>query len=106
MAELPVHDREVDPVFQPAAAAGDTFKNDGATELLIINNGIVDVVVTASAQRECSHGFLDDWQKTVSAGELQRFGPFAADRFNDSTGAVSVSYADETDLQVSAQRQK
>ncbi len=106
MAALTVQERQVDPVFQAADAAGDTFQNDGSTELLIYNTGIADVVATAVARRACSQGFLDSWQKTVAGGVVMRFGPFAPNRFNDDSGVVTVSYADETDLLVAAQRQR
>lgn len=106
MAVLTVHDRQVDPTFQAAAPGGDSFANDGATELLIMNTGPTARIVTATAVRKCSHGFLDHWQKTVDAGELMRFGPFRAGQFNSSTGVVSVTYDDATDLMVAAQRQQ
>lgn len=105
MAVLPVHDRQVDPTFQAAAPGGDSFANDGATELLISNTGPTARTVTAIAVRKCSHGFLDHWEIEVDAGELMRFGPFRSDRFNSSTGVVSVTYDDATDLTVAAQRQ-
>lgn len=107
MAILTVFARQVDPdPFQAADAGGDSFRNDGETELLILNAGVTPVVVTAVAQRRCNHGFLDDWEFTVAGQELQRFGPFEAARFNDSNGRVTVTYADESDLTVAAQRQR
>lgn len=106
MAALTVYARSADPTFVDAGAAGDTFVNDGATELLIMHQGVSAVTVTFAATKRCKHGFLDDEEHTVQPSELYRAGPFAASRFNDSQGRVAVSYSDETVLQVAAQRQR
>ena len=106
MAVLTVQDRQVDPTFQAAAGGGDSFKNDGATELLLFNAGFAAITVTAVAVRKCSHGFLDHWQKVVDPGELMRFGPFRSSQFNSATGIASFTYSDVTGLQVAAQRQQ
>lgn len=106
MAVLEVYARQVDPVFTSAGAGGDTFRNDGATELLVYNPGILSITVTAAAQRRCSHGFMDDWEVTVEAGQVFPFGPFPASRFNDSSGLVSISYSSVAGITVSAKRQQ
>lgn len=106
MALLTVHERQVDPTFQAADVAGDTFQNDGFTEILVQNPGPTPITVTAVAARKCSHGFLDDWVKTVDAGEMLRFGPFLSSRFNSPTGIASVSYSDVAGISVAAQRQR
>lgn len=104
MAALTLYARAADPAFVAADALGDTFTNNGDTELLVINGGVGDVDVTFTATRPCSHGFLDDWVVTCSGQELTRIGPFSAQRFNDAQGRVAVSYDDETNLTVAAQR--
>ena len=106
MATLTVAARNSDPVLQPAGDPSDTFRNDGITELIVYNTGPDDVEITAAAARECNHGFLDDWTETVLAGNAFRFGPFKSSQFNDATGMVVVSYADSSDLEVAAQRQR
>lgn len=106
MAVLAVSDRQVDPTFQAADVAGDSFVNDGSTELLVLNPGPSSITVTAVGTRRCSHGFLDNWVKTVDAGELLRFGPFESSWFNTPAGVMSVSYSSATGISVSAQRQR
>lgn len=106
MAVLLVHDRQVDPTFQAASGGGDSFANDGTTELLIYNAGLVAITVTAVAARRCSHGFLDNWAKTVQPGTVMRFGPFLASQFNNASGFAAFTYSAVTDVSVAAQRQK
>lgn len=106
MAVLTVYARSVAPTLVAAGATGDTFPNDGATELLIYNTGPAAVDVTFTAVRRCKHGFLDHQVETVESGMLYRAGPFAAERFNSDQGSVSVTYEDETTLTVAAQKQR
>lgn len=106
MALLTVHARQVDPTFQGADVAGDTFANDGATEVLIVNPGPTAITVIALAARKCSHGFLDNWIKSVPAGQMLRFGPFLPSQFNSPTGIASISYSNVTGISVAAQRQR
>lgn len=105
MAELTVYARTAAPTLVAAGGSGDTFRNDGATELIIINAGPGDIDVTAVAVGRCSHGFLDDEVITVPAGVLWRAGPFSASRFN-ANGLVSITYEDETLITIAAQKQR
>ena len=104
MAALTVYARASDPVLVSADALGDTFLNNGDTEILIVNAGVSAVDVTFSATHQCSHGFTDDWVVSCDGQELTRIGPFEARRFNTAQGLVAVTYADETNLTVAAQR--
>ena len=104
MAVLTVYARSADPVFVAAGALGDTFFNNGDTEIIIVNSGIADVDVTIAATNPCIHGFTDDWVVTCDGQELTRIGPFEAKRFNDSQNIVTVTYEDETTLTIAAQR--
>lgn len=106
MALLTVHERQVDPTFQAADVAGDTFPNDGSTELLIVNPGPTPITVVAIGARKCSHGFLDNWIKTVEAGEMLRFGPFLPSWFNSPTGIMTVFCSSVAGISVAAQRQR
>lgn len=106
MALLTVHDRQVDPTFQAADVAGDTFVNDGSTELLVINPGPSAITITAAGARKCSHGFVDNLVKTIEAGELLRWGPFLPSWFNSPAGVMSVSYSAVAGISVAAQRQR
>ncbi len=106
MATLTVQARQTDPTEDPADAGGDEFANDGATELLVINTGLAQVTVTATAQRRCSHGFLDNWSLIAEPDALLRFGPFEPSRFNDANGRVQISYSSTANVTVAAQRQR
>lgn len=106
MAELTVYARTASPTLVDASAGGDTFRNDGHTELLIVNAGPSEVDVTIVAASRCSHGFLDDEVITVPAGQFWRPGPFSSSRFNDPTQMVSITYEDETVITIAAQRQR
>lgn len=104
MAVLTVYARTADPVFVAAGGSGDTFVNNGDTELIIVNAGIADVDVTIAATNPCRQGFTDDWVVTCEGQELTRIGPFDATRFNSSLGVATVTYDDETNLTIAAQR--
>lgn len=104
MAELSVYGRSETPNFVAADAAGDQFRNNGDTEALVLNQGGVARTITVPAQRKCKHGFTDDYSVVIQAGELRRVGPFEHGRFGDSTLMVHLTYDDESDLVVAAQR--
>ena len=106
MGTINVQDRNVDPSFVAAGVSGDDFKNDGSTELLIMNQGPSVMTVIALAARKCSHGVLDHWTEQVESGELFRFGPFLPSRFNSDTGSASFFYTETEGVTVAAQRQK
>jgi hypothetical protein len=76
-----------------ADAAGDTFRNNEKT-VLVVNNGSAAVItVTIKAQRKCDQGFLHDQAVNVAAGKKLRMGPFPANRFNDQANNAKVEYS-------------
>ncbi len=106
MAELTVLARTADVVGVPPEAGGDSFKNDGATELHVFNPTESDVEITVAAVHKCTHGFLDDQVETIEAGGLERLGPFDPGRFNDPTGLTHFSFDSVAGIEVAPQRQK
>lgn len=85
-----------------ATAGGDTFANDGATVLHINNAGAGSITVTFSAQQTCNQGFKHDDVVTVANGAYEVVGPFAANRFNDQSGNVNVTYSAVASVTVGA----
>ena len=106
MALLTVQPRAGALTMQDCDAGGDTFSNDGRTEVFLENRGGADRTVTVVAARDCSHGFRDHQVETVPGGAVIALGPFRANRFNDSEGLVSLTYDATTDLLVGAKRQQ
>lgn len=104
MANLTIYERASDPVFVAADVAGDTFVNNGNTELKIINDTPQAVDVTLTTQRPCNHGFTVDQVESAPGQTLFYLGPFGADRFNDAQGLVHVSYSDASALRVAVQK--
>lgn len=104
MATLIVYERDVDPVFVAASGGGDSFTNNGDTQLLVMNAGVSSITVTIAAARNCDHGFLDDEVVTIGAGELDWSGPFPHARFGDSQRVVNVTYSATTGVSVSVQK--
>jgi len=83
-----------------AAELGDTFVNDGRTVLYVNDNGTTAPTVTISSLVDCDQGETHDITVTVTSGEDRFIGPFPMNRFNDSSGLVSVTYDDHTDVLV------
>jgi len=88
--------------FVSAAAGGDTFSNDGKTELEVVNGGASTITLTIVAQNACNQGTLHDGGGTIGAGVTKRFGPFDRQRFNDSSGLVHATYSAVTSVTVAA----
>jgi len=92
-----------EPTFVAAAGGGDTFVNDGAKTLFIVNNGgggaITATFDGTGTGPASAVAFDDDVATSVGAGEEWIFGPFPKDRF---TGTVSVSYSGVSSVTVAA----
>lgn len=95
-----------------AAGGGDTFANpsDERTFFYINNGAGSDMTVTFNAQPTAlgvpGYGELaiSDRAVVVTAGEARMIGPFPAAKFNNSSGAVEVSYSSATSVTVAAIR--
>lgn len=92
------------PTFTAAGAAGDAFQNDGEVYLHVKNGSAAPVTVTATATRNCSHGFPHNAVVSVAASGEAQIGPFPVDRFNNNNGKVSVTYSAVTTVTVAAVR--
>lgn len=94
--------------FGAAAAGGDSFNNTGANAgrvILLVKNGDASgKTVTVNSQVPCNQGFDHDQAVTVAAGATEAIGPFAPDRWNDSSGLVQVTYSAVTSVTVAAVR--
>ncbi len=104
MALLPVVDRDADPIFSAADPGGDTFPNNGNTEIVVYNASASAIQVTFPSERKCSQGFIDDDVQTAVAGGLVTFGPFRASRFNNPQGIAAVNYSSAAGVSVYAKR--
>jgi len=85
-----------------AAAAGDTFLNNGRTFFHAINASGSDCELTFDSLTACNQGTDHDVVVDVTAAEERLVGPFPMDRFNTSAGIVTVTYESETSLTVAA----
>lgn len=81
------------PVFTVASVGGDTFANDGKTVLYVKNGSESGITVTVNSQKPCNYGFDHDLQVAVPGGKECIIGPFKADRFNNVSGQVTVTYS-------------
>lgn len=100
--------------YASAASGGDTFANDGRTFLLVKNANASTRTVTADAVASLDKpGFgtvpISDSVLTVPGsgtnGGLTMWGPFPPERFNNSSGAVALTYSDSAaDLTIAAVR--
>jgi hypothetical protein len=89
------------PTPAAAAAAGDTFVNNGRTYLQVTNAAATALVVTINSLVACNLGSDHDIAVTVN-NSTKLIGPFPMDRFNSSAGLVSVTYSDHSTLTVAA----
>jgi hypothetical protein len=90
------------PTFAAAAAAGDTFVNDGRTFVYAKNGSGAPITITVNSLVNCSQGFDHDVTITVPAGSEECCGSFPPSRFNNSANAVSMTYSAHADLTVAA----
>ncbi len=113
MAALSVHTLDIDGVaitYASAAGGGDTFANDGTerTFLIAVNADASSTNITftnqLSAEKVPGFGQVDFSDKViaVAAGATKVIGPFKTKQWNNTSGAVAVSYSSVTSLTVAA----
>jgi hypothetical protein len=92
------------PTYAAAAAAGDSFVNNGRTFLHVKNaNGGTARTVTINSLVNCSQGFDHDLTISVTASSEKMIGPFEMSRFNNTaSSSVTATYSSEADLTVAA----
>ena len=91
MAELPIQG-EGEITFQPAEAGGDSFENDGNTQLIAIGPPTGFSVVFEGA-RKCNFKLTHDLTVTIAPGDVQLVSDrLSPRRFNDSASLVNFTY--------------
>lgn len=88
-----------------AGAGGDQFLNTGNTGFWIKNSSGGSITVTFAAQNDCNFGETHDAAVSVPNGTIGFIASrFSAQRFNDSSGYVQVTYSGVTSVTVAAVR--
>lgn len=92
-------------VFQAASVGGDTVKiDDDRNELLIRNDGVGSVNVTAAVAKTVYGKTVPDTVLAVASGAVGRL-PLIRDLYRDSsTGNADISYSGVTDVDVAVIR--
>jgi hypothetical protein len=90
------------PTFASAAAAGDTFVNDGRTFVYAKNASGSAITITVDSLVNCSQGHDHNITITVPGNSEELCGPFPPSRFNSAANAVAMTYSAHTDLTVAA----
>lgn len=87
-----------------AAVGGDSFANDGRTFVIIKNSSGANAYTVSTVTPATAYGqAITDASTTIAISSSTLFGPFPTAAFNDSGGAVAMTYtgtATATDLTV------
>lgn len=89
----------VTPVPVAGSSGGDSFANNGAVMLELINGSggsltiTADDVGTPTPPGTLVSTFNPDTQAVVAAGARKLWGPFPPYRFNDANGRVNLTYS-------------
>jgi hypothetical protein len=85
-----------------AAAAGDSFDNNGRVMLRVNNGGGAPSTVTFddpnSTALPGAVAFNPDAAVTVTNGQVRVIGPFPPSRFNDANGRVQIAWSVTTSV--------
>jgi hypothetical protein len=87
------------PTPAAAAAAGDTFVNNGRTYLQVTNSAETAITVTVNSLTNCNFGTDHDVAVVVN-NATRLIGPFPMDRFNSSAGVATVTYSSHTTITI------
>jgi hypothetical protein len=88
--------------FASAASGGDTMVNDGKTVLIVKNASGSAITVTVTAKAACPLGSLHNISVSVANGAEQIIGPFLPAIYNNTSGAVEITYSSVTSVTVAA----
>ncbi len=89
--------------YAAAAAAGDTFANNGKTFIIVKNANVSTArTVTIDSLTSCNYGHDHNIAVSVPASSEKWIGPFETTRFNSAAGIVTATYSSEADLTVAA----
>lgn len=88
--------------FTAADSEGDDFVNDGDVLLMVChtNGGGSSVTLTVTTVMEIDDEEVADKTITIAAGENHLLGPFPRNIYNDTDGAVALSWSAATDIEV------
>jgi hypothetical protein len=86
--------------YVACGAGGDDFVNSGKAFIHVKNGHTSPQTVTVNSQASCSQGFDHDVAVEVTNAEDRMIGPFAKDRFNNSSGKVLITYSGVTALTI------
>ena len=109
MAQLTVQEvsknSSLTPSFSAASSEGDTFLNNGKVLVYAKNANVgASRTITINSLVDCNQGFDHDITVTIPQSSEEMVGFFETDRFNNSSGQVSMTYDDESDLTIAAIR--
>jgi hypothetical protein len=85
-----------------AAAAGDSFSNNGKTLIRVNNGGGAPITLTVddpgSTSPVAATAFNPDAAIVVTNGQARIIGPFPAARFNDANGRCQLAWSATTSV--------
>jgi len=85
-----------------AAAASDSFSNNGKTMVRVTNGGGSPITVTFDDPNSVSPPGATAWNPdaavTVTNGQARIIGPFPANRFNDANGRCQIAWSATTSV--------
>lgn len=87
----------------PDAANGNSFTNDGKTELIVHNGDAAPHTVTVRSVND-PYGRTGDVAVPVAAGERAFLGPFEQNLFNQADGTVNVDWTASTSMKVATRQ--
>lgn len=91
----------ITPVYNAAAAGGDTFLNNGRTFLHVKNASASVVTVTIDSKKLSNYGTDVDIVISVPAGGEKTMGTFDPIRFDSDLGIANISYSSATSVTLS-----
>ena len=92
------------PTMTPLAADGHSFLNDGRLTRLLVVNDATAFVLTIQTPKTVDGLEVADRPISIPASATVELGPFPADTYNQSDGAVYIDYDDVTDGAVNVAR--
>lgn len=85
-----------------AAAAGDSFSNNGKTMIRVNNGGGAPITLTLDDPNSSSPPAATAWNPdaavTITNGTVKVIGPFPPSRFNDANGRVQLAWSATTSV--------
>ncbi len=96
----------LNPSYAAAAAAGDSFANDGRIVLHVKNANASSRTVTVTSQKPATPGLAPSNNAVsipATTGE-RLIGPFDPNVWNDANGNAQITYSSETGLTIAAIR--